>query len=415
MKKKTLVLGLGISGKSAAVYLLRQGIQVVGVDGKALQLQPEYPFEIFDDKEDISLEGVDCIVKSPGISWEHPLLKKAKEKKVAITSEMELALLALKDKGKTLFAITGSNGKTTTTLLTTHILNACGKKALAVGNVGRAILSEIDSPFDHFVVELSSFQLETLELQVFDAACICNITPNHLDRYGCMEEYARAKFRVARCLKPEGRLFLHKEVTQEFGYLIDAQMKEKVATIFPLRYRHGESVIAAHDLENLGSAFALTSFLGVEEEEFWQAFSTFSKPPHRIEFVRLHHGVRYVNDSKATSSDAMSKAIESMEGDVILIAGGLDKKGDFQSLKPLIKKKVKALLLIGSSAEKIERELHDVVSIEISETIDRAVMRAKDLAKPGENVLFSPGCASYDQFNNYEHRGEVFKQLVKEL
>ena len=412
-----LVLGLGISGKSALKYLSEQGKRVVGVDKNAskLKLEPFFQNYTLLGEEEVHLSNFDCLVKSPGIPWEHPLVKEALDLGISVTSEMELALNVLQNKGKKLFAITGSNGKTTTTLLTTHILNVCGKKALACGNVGIPLLSEVNSDIDFFVVELSSFQLETLESKVFDAGCILNITPNHLDRYVNFDAYAKTKFRLQHCLKPEGKLFLSERGCREFNHFIDPANKEKVATIFPLSYRGGEIVIAAHDLENLSFAKALTSLAHVKSEEFWEAFSSFIKPPHRIEFVREHQGVRYVNDSKATSCDAVIKALEAMDRPVILIAGGLDKKGDFQSWIKIFREKVKKVLLIGKDAAKIEAELQDVVECELTETLSRALLRAQSLANPGECVLFSPGCASYDQFRNYEHRGDVFKQLVNEL
>lgn len=413
---KKLILGLGISGKSVLTYLQGQNEKVIAVDKNAISLR-EDPFfknvSLYTEEEPLPYKEISTVVKSPGISWEHPILKKAKSLAIPITSEMEIACAALQTKKKTLFAITGSNGKTTTTLLTTHILVQNGLKAVAVGNVGRPLLSEIEGDYDYFVVELSSFQLETLQLPLFDAACILNISNNHLDRYDSFEHYAQTKFRLQRCLKKEGKLFLRENFLKQFESFIVC--KEKVATIEPLRYRDGQFLVATHDLENLQSAKALAGFAGIKEEDCRRAFSSFIKPPHRIEFVREHLGVKYINDSKATSCDAVLKALETMSGKVILIAGGLDKKGDFSTLSSLIAKKVKKLLLIGSSSPKIQVELQEYVEIEMVGTLESAVKRAHALANHGESVLFSPGCASYDQFRNFEHRGDVFKQLVIEL
>lgn len=415
---KKLILGLGVSGRSVLRYLRECNCQVIGIDKRAREFEND-PFfaniPLYSEEQTIVYSEISAIVKSPGIAWGHPVLKEAIARNIPITSEMEIACQALQKRKKTLFAITGSNGKTTTTLLTTHLLIQNGLKAVAVGNVGRPLLSEIDSDHDFFIVELSSFHLETLHLPLFDAACLLNISNNHLDRYDSLEHYAKTKFQMLRCLKKEAKLFLREGVIKEFGYLIDSDYKEKVATIPPLSYRDRQLLIANHDLENLQAASLLAAVAGIKEEECWKAFLSFQKPPHRIEFVRELQGVTYINDSKATSADAVLKALEAVTGRVILIAGGLDKKGDFSALTKILGQKVKKLLLIGTSAQKIQNELHDCVGIEMVGTLESAVKRASALASHGESVLFSPGCASYDQFRNYEHRGDVFKQLVIEL
>lgn len=410
--KKALILGLGVSGKSSWNYLKKKGYQVRGVDKNVREFAGE---TVFPETELSCLSDIDLVVKSPGIGFDHPLVKECKKREIPITSDIELGLLDLKEKNKTLFAITGSNGKTTTTLLTTHILNQCHKSALALGNVGNPLLDFVDAPDDFFCIELSSYQLENLSLPVFSGALILNVTPNHLERYSSFEDYARAKFQLQFCLKEEGKLYLNEKTKSQFSQLIEPKYKEKVATIFPLGYRDVGFSLMAHDWENASASYALCALAGVKEEEFWQAFKSFKKPPHRVEFVRLLNGVSYINDSKATSVDAVQKAVEGLSGEIILIAGGLWKTGSFQQWQESFKGKVRQALLIGQSAEKIEKEIAGFVPVEKCETLKCALKRAEEIAREGQSVLFSPGCQSFDQFTNYEHRGNVFKELVNSL
>lgn len=408
MKKRALVLGLGLSGKSSCHYLLKQGYDVVGVDKKLIDCEG---VKVLGEEEGLNIE-CDLLVKSPGIAYSHPIVKAASDNKVLIVSDIDLGLHEFHKKGKTLFAITGSNGKTTTTLLTNHILNFAGKGSKAVGNVGNPILSEIGCNEPYICVELSSYQLESCNQEVFDAGTILNITPNHLDRYDSFTDYAKAKFRLQHCLKENGKLFLFQQTENEFSNQLSLKGKEKVATILPLGYRVEGFSTYKHDLENLSVAYQFCRIAGVDDATFLQGAKTFKKPPHRIEFVRKVNDVTYINDSKSSSVDAVEKATLAVSGEVILIAGGVDKKASYKPLKKIIEEKVKLLLLIGQAAPIMENELRGSCPIEISQTLEKALLRAKSFAKPGQTVLFSPGCASFDQFKNYEHRGDVFKELI---
>jgi len=411
----TLVLGLGISGKNVVHYLVSKGISVIGVDKQIKHLELEIPlFDENDQKIEALLPKVDRIIKSPGIAWDHPIIKKVIGK-VEILSEVELAFRALQGQKKMLFGITGSNGKTTTTSLTAHILTGLGKKAVACGNIGLPLLSQVDTDAEILVIELSSYQLETLQTAVLDAAVILNITPNHLERYSCFDEYAKAKLRIERLLKKGGKLFVQEQVQQQFGSHMASfspfpllQVEENIATIFPLRYRDGRF---SHDFENFQGAFALCQIFATERK-FWEIARSFVKPPHRLEFVRHFNGVTYVNDSKATSVDAVIKGVESLRGSVILIAGGVDKGGSYKEWASLFLGKVKKVFLIGKAQDKIYQEVTPFLDAEKVETLQEAVNRASHLAQKGEIVLLSPGCSSFDQFQNFEHRGEIFKQLV---
>ncbi|NGX54624.1 MAG: UDP-N-acetylmuramoylalanine--D-glutamate ligase [Chlamydiae bacterium] len=403
--KKVLVLGLGKSGQSVAAYLTRTGAEVIGVDRRAAELRPHLSFSVH---EDVVCDGIDWVVKSPGIPAEHPWVLEAQERGLEVMGEMALACRLLQARSKTLLAITGSNGKTTTTLLTTHFLRHLGKKAIAVGNIGTPLISMIDHDAEIFVVELSSFQLEDLALPVFDAAIILNITPNHLDRYPSFEAYATAKLRLQHCLKPEGRLYVSWETLEKFRPLL----KEKVETIFPLVYRERKSRLPSHEFENIRGAYTLCQKFGISEPLVWEALRTFQRPPHRLEFVRCLRGVTFVNDSKATSVDALRKAIEAQSSQVILIAGGVDKGGSYSELASAIREKVRHVLTIGEAAERIKRELSPMVSVERVKSLKSATTRAYEIANKGEIVLFSPGCSSFDMFQNFEHRGEIFKGIV---
>jgi len=409
--KKALIFGMGVSGKACAEYLSRRGATVIGVDKNPA-------LGILGEQELLPWEEIDLCVKSPGIPPNHLLVKEAVRRSLPIFSEIELGLRHLARRNALLFGITGSNGKTTTTLLTTHILQTCGKKALAVGNVGVPLLSMVEADAEVFVIELSSFQTEALACPVLDAAVILNITPNHLDRYGSLEEYALAKLAIEKSLKSTASLYLQEDVEKSYQSYLTKQaesfptLHEKIASFSQVSYRGGG---APHDEENFRAALALCRILGISEQEAREASRSFCKPPHRIEHVGEVRGIVFVNDSKATSIDAVSKALTSVGGEIILIAGGHDKGGSFQELIPFVQKKVKKILAIGETAGRIQRELESFVSVEIMETLDLAVKKAWQIATAGDTVLLSPGCSSYDQFKDYQERGDLFKHLVSEL
>lgn len=424
-EKKALVLGLGISGKSAAYYLLDEGASLLCVDKNLESLHQDARLAACSkvlDGDEIDLHRIDFIVKSPGISFQHPLIVNAQRENIKILSEMQLACMHLLDSQKKLLAITGSNGKTTTTLLTTHILQKCGIKAVAVGNIGLPLLSQIQVDADVFVVELSSFQLEHLHLPVFDAGVILNISPNHLDRYSTYLDYVKAKLQLEHCLKREAKLFMNEITASHFGHLLTSNhvhrfsfIEETIESIFPLGYRGGEKKFSLHDFENLQAACTLCRECGICEREAVVAAYDFKKPPHRIEYVAKVDGVDYINDSKATSVDAVIKAVESLEGPLILIVGGVDKGGSYADWISSFKEKVKKVLAIGQASLRMEKEIGSCVSVEKLDTLDKAFYCAVSLAKTGDTVLLSPGCSSYDQFRDYQERGDHFKQLVGSL
>ena len=418
MGKEALVIGLGVSGKASAELLLAKGYSVTAADRRfeALKNDPlvselmRLGLRVVSDDAEIPLSPFSLVVFSPGIDPSHSLFQKARKAGIELLGEIELAFRYLPN--RCVLGVTGSNGKTTTALLTAHILNAAGKKAAAVGNVGAALSGYALAPDKNeiLVVELSSFQLETLSLaHRFDAAAILNITPNHLNRHASMEEYAAAKLRIVHCLKPGGRLFISRQVLQDYrvknGTVFDSMIgiplgEEGVRLGFP-------------EWANVAAARALCSFCKLPEIAIDSALKTFRKPPHRIEWVAEIDGVAYYNDSKASNIEAVMHAVRLFAGPVILIAGGVDKGSSYAPWLGCFQGKVAKVVVFGQAAEKMERELGAVFSVNRVSTLKEAVQAARMMSREGDTVLFSPGCSSYDQFANFEERGEMFKKIVR--
>ncbi len=414
MRKEALVIGLGISGKASAKLLLTKGFSVIAVDRRSnvLKTDPvvldlmQQGMKIGNDEDPLSLASISLAVTSPGIDPSHPLLQKIKDARIELIGEIELAFRYLPN--RCVLGVTGTNGKTTTVLLTAHILNASGKKAAAVGNVGAALSGYCLAPNEEeiLVVELSSFQLENLALApYFDAALILNITPNHLNRHASMAEYAEAKLRIAKCLKPGGSLFLSKQLRN----LIQGTVFDAISTI-----SDGSGVrLGLPEGINVSAARVLASCCGIAENSIERALKTFRKPPHRIEWVAEIDGVAYYNDSKASNVEAVIHAVSLFSGPVVLIAGGVDKGSTYTPWIRCFQGKVKKIAVFGQAAKKMEQELGAFFSVERVSTLEEALQAARKEAGPGDTVLLSPGCSSYDQFANFEERGERFKKMIR--
>ncbi len=421
MKKVTIVLGLGVSGAAAAELLLKRQLLVLGIDGnRSLLHSPEIRrlqslgLFVQHESDPIEWSGVESLVVSPGVSPKHPIYSGARENGIPITGEAELALPYLQ---KPLLAVTGTNGKTTVTLLVEHILNAAGVKAKALGNVGTPLCKYVLEPGEEevLIVEVSSYQLETMRTPVFGAAVLLNITPDHLDRYESMEDYAKAKCHLQSLLNANAPFFVQSQAALEFRHLLDLQhvqtfglSSENIECILPLEYREKRG----HDCENLLAAWALCSRFSISKEQFLSGHATFRKPPHRIEFVREIGGVSFFDDSKGTNIDAVIQAVKAMKGPVILIAGGVDKGASYLLWKDSFAGKVKKIIAIGEAAQKIYSELHPYFNIKLADTLLCAVQTARAEAESGDSVLLSPGCSSFDMFRDYAHRGEEFQRLV---
>ncbi len=395
--QKALVLGYGESGRSAELFLKRRGWSVVVADCQS-------GGEVFSDTDLSVLDGVELVVASPGVPPTQDLYREAVVRGIPVIGEVELALRFLTNRA---VGITGTNGKTTVTLLTAYALERCGLRAVAAGNVGTPLTLAVDSePADTiFVIELSSWQLETVKSKVLDAAVVLNITPDHLDRHLTMDSYASAKAKIQEIVKEGGVLYVHPDVAREFS------------TFFRTGYQvYGQDGNGAnHHDENRQAAFSLCRCFGISEVQFYQAIKGFQAPPHRLELIGVYRGVRYVDDSKGTNVDAVVKAVGSTEGSIFLIAGGVDKQCGYGPWLDCFPGRVRGVFAIGQARDAIRSSLQSVLPVMLCESLEEAVKCAAALAQEGDTVLLSPGCASYDMFNSYKHRGLVFRELVHQL
>jgi len=445
--KRVLVVGLGKSGLSSALFLRARGAQVTVSDTRSAEaLAKEIP-ALLDAGIMVESGGhglltfrrQDLIVVSPGIPMDTPEVKQAKAFGLTVIGELELASRFLKGK---VVAITGSNGKTTTTTLLGKIFADAGESALVGGNIGLPVIDLVaKSTADTVsVLEVSSFQLETISEFHPWIAVVLNITPDHLDRHGSFENYAAAKTRITERQGVDDFLVLNAEdkPTQMVAAKTRAQIYwfSRRRAVKQGAFVHGESIFflakeggkpepvmpvaeitlkGAHNVENVLAAVCAARLAGISAEKIRASVVGFKGVEHRLEFVRLLRGVEFYNDSKATNVDAAMKAVASFAGGIHLILGGKDKNSDYAAMAGLLRERVKIVYTIGSAAEKIERQLQGVVKIVSAETIKTAVAEAAKAAVAGDIVLLAPACSSFDQFENYEHRGKVFRQLVNEL
>jgi UDP-N-acetylmuramoylalanine--D-glutamate ligase len=439
--KRVLVLGLGISGRSAVRFLLKRGVSVTGADRNLDILKGDEEFtalqelglKLMLDTEVCNINQFDLMVVSPGIPLTHPLYEQALSAGMEIIGEVELACRFIEKK---CLAVTGTNGKTTVTLMVAHVLNHAGIEAHALGNVGTPLTSAIDKFKDNtnvtFVLELSSFQLDTLHTRFIDAGVILNITPDHLDRYGTLSAYAQSKAHLYDCIKEHGKLFVEDHCAKKFSFLFSTlplqtygyrkdcfiYTDRKSIFIDQKRIFNVPSNLqgkVSHDVENIMAAYSLCQYVGVSADQFYKAIQSFQKPSHRIEFVRTVQGVHYYDDSKGTNIDAVIRAVQVLEGNIILIAGGVDKGASYTLWLDSIANKLKYICAIGKAKEKIKDELSRHIPVALFATLDEAVIHAASVGCPGDTVLLSPGCASYDMFRDYEHRGQEFQRIVKGL
>ena len=442
--KKVLVVGLGKSGLAAALFLRRQGAQVTVSDIRSAEsLAKEIPALL---EEGIMVEAgghglltfrrQDLIVVSPGVPLNTPELVQARNFGRPVIGELELAARFLKGK---ILAITGSNGKTTTTALAGEILKEAGVPTLVAGNIGVPVVGLIDESTDSTwsVIEVSSFQLESTEQFHPKIAVILNITPDHLDRHGTFENYALAKERILTAQTASDFAVLNADNlrTAETGAHSHAPIYWFSAkhSVLPGAWVENDWVVylavhegtverilpvakiplkGEHNVENVLAAVCAARLAGVPGETIARAIENFKAVEHRLEYVETINGVEYYNDSKATNVDATEKAVAAFPGGIHLILGGKDKGAPYSPLAQLLRERVRAIYTIGVAAPKIEADLRGVVPIHSCETLANAVNAVATAARPGDVVVLSPACSSFDQFENYEQRGRVFKQLV---
>ena len=449
MVKTVLVAGAGLSGIASARFLLGRGARVILSDSKQRdELEPgisallesatcfsgELTLELGGNRGE-SFANADLVVVSPGMPLSSPFFEISRKAGVPVIAEIELAYRHLKGK---IIGITGSNGKTTTTTLTAELLSGAGLKAYAAGNIGTPLVqfAEESTPDDIYVVELSSFQLEAIsEFRPF-AAALLNLTPDHMDRYDRFEDYIAAKARIFMnqtvgdfaVLNADDPRTAAMTASVRAGTLLFSRTAEVSAGAFVrngrvvFRSREGDrelfpvdaiQIRGAHNLENVMAASLLALAAGASPESLEANIRKFRGVEHRLEYIASIGGVDYFNDSKATNVDAVIKALEAFAGGIHLIAGGRDKDGDFAALRPLVEKRVKQLIVIGEAAEKMRIALSGSTEIRNTFSLQEAVAISRAAAAPGDVVLLAPACASFDMFDNYEHRGRVFKETVR--
>ncbi|HEX3384772.1 MAG TPA: UDP-N-acetylmuramoyl-L-alanine--D-glutamate ligase [Mucilaginibacter sp.] len=442
---KIVILGAGESGAGAAYLAQKVGYDVFVSDFGTIADQYKQQlkswnirFEENQHTEDEILQAVE-VVKSPGIPEKAPIVKKLREKGIPVISEIEFAG---RYTNANIVGITGSNGKTTTTSLTYHILKNAGLKVGLAGNIGKSFAYQVATEkFDHYVLELSSFMLDDMYRFRVNIAVLLNITPDHLDRYDYkMENYAASKFRVTQNQTADD-YFIYCEDDPETmkvmeGKKIEAQqlpfsIKKK---LLPGAYLDQDNLIintnkehfqmsiselalqGKHNIYNSMASGIVAKVLELRNETIRESMGSFKNIEHRLEFVAKISGITFINDSKATNVNSTWYALESVSAPVVLILGGVDKGNDYSMLKDLVKHKVKAIVCLGKDNRRIHDAFEDDVEITVNTfSAQEAAQVAYHLAKKGDTVLLSPACASFDLFKNYEDRGRQFKQAVKEL
>jgi len=443
--KRVLVVGLGKSGVASALFLKKHGARVTVSDAKPEdQLRSEIPLLLdhgitveTGGHGDRTFRGQDLIVVSPGVPVDAPHLVQARALGEPVIGEIELAAQFLPGP---IVAITGSNGKTTTTTLVGEILGAGGLPTVVGGNIGTPAISLVERATANTwaVLEVSSFQLETVQTFRPRIAVILNITPDHLDRHRTFEAYAAAKARIFEnqqsddfavlneddpaCVNLVKRVnaqlfwFSRQKEVQRGAWLSggrilfrDAARQQEIMLVADIPLK------GAHNVENALAGVCVGMLVGSSPERIREAIRNFKAVEHRLEFVARIRNVDYYNDSKATNVDATIKALESFPANIHLILGGKDKGSDYSVLNDLLRRRVKRVYTIGAAAPKIESQIKEAADIFHAETLEKAIRRAAQDAKPNDIVLLAPACASFDQFDSYEHRGKVFKDVVKSL
>jgi UDP-N-acetylmuramoylalanine--D-glutamate ligase len=442
--KRVLVVGLARTGVATSFFAAASGAMVTATDRKSEAEMAETAARLHKAGVKLDLGGhtdsafldQDLIVISPGVPAKLPPLELARSRGVAVWSEIEFAWRFLRGK---LVAITGSNGKTTTTSLVAHILKSAGLPTLVGGNIGVPLVSLIEASTDASVTvaEISSFQLEATEAFRPGIGVLLNLSPDHLDRHASFDEYADAKMRmfenqleadiavlnaddpeVTRRMpsRPHIYWFSRQKRVAAGAFLRDDQIvfRDDGAEVALLR-RDEIALRGEHNVENVLAACAAAYLAGASPAAIANGVKTFRGVEHRLEFVAEIAGVKFYNDSKATNVDAALKAIEAFPANLIVILGGVDKGSPYAPLREPLREHAHVAILVGAAANKIAADLGDAVPIVHAGTLDRAVQFAVERAQPGDTVLLAPACSSFDQFENYEHRGRAFKELVARL
>lgn len=446
MQNRIVILGGAESGIGAAILAKKKGYEVfvsdageIKINYKDVLLHHAISFEEGKHTENSWLRAQE-VVKSPGIPDKAPVVRKMKELGIPVVSEIEFAARYTKAKK---ICITGSNGKTTTSMLTFHILKKAGLHVGLAGNIGKSFAWQVaENDFDYYVLEISSFQLDFMFRFKADIAVITNITPDHLDRYhNRFQDYVDAKFRILQN-QGAGDFFIYcaddPVVMQELSrrsipsskipfslaelpggqgaYMKDNKLNINILSNKITMGVENFALPGKHNLYNSMAAGIISRIFDIRKEVIKESMAEFQGVEHRLEFVTKVHGIEFVNDSKATNVNSTWYALESMTHPVIWIVGGVDKGNDYSCLKPLVKDKVKAIICLGTDNGKLIREFGDLVSqVKEARSAEEAVQISYAIGNPGDVVLLSPACASFDLFNNYEDRGMKFKRAVYDL
>ena len=443
--KSVVVLGAGESGVGAALLAATQGFAVFVSDRGSIA--PNYKQQLEDEKIDFEegthsfdkILSADLIVKSPGIPDSVPLIQEALVKDITIWSEIEFAS---RYTDASLIGITGSNGKTTTTMLTYHLLSEGGLSVGIGGNIGTSFASLLlKDPKQFYVLELSSFQLDGIENFRPHIAVICNITPDHLDRYNYdFNAYIESKFRITKNQTPEDYLIYDADDPVLVDYINTHKIKSQLVPFSisqqldygayldqeKLHIKTNQNTLSMkvdtlaleglHNVKNTMAASAAASLLNIRKESIRNSVQHFQGAEHRMEKVLKINHVNYINDSKATNVNATFYALESVKSPIVWIVGGVDKGNDYASLMPLVREKVKAIICLGEDNEKLKAAFEGIGEIFVETyAMSEAVKVAYKIAERGDSVLLSPACASFDLFENYEDRGNQFKENVRNL
>lgn len=419
--KKILIVGFGVSGQAAARFLLSRGAKVAVTDQRAKTDLGSFPSDLrglegfWGGHPEEAFRDRDLIILSPGVPLDLPELKRARRRGIPVLGEFGLAASLLKSP---MIAVTGTNGKSTTVTLIESMLRNSKMKVALGGNIGTPLMEivEENKKFDWVVAEASSYQLETCA-KVFrpKIAAILNVTEDHLDRYPSFAAYANAKFRIFKDQGPRDVL-VYNGVDPLVVRGVRGAKSRKIDFAGETHPLDRTKLVGLHNLENMKAAVAVARAAGAKPAAIQKTVETFEGLPHRAQFVREANGVRFYDDSKGTNVDAAVKSLEGFpDGRVILIAGGRDKGGSYAPLRDVARRKTKFVLTIGEAAPAIAKALKGAIEVVPVETLDRAVRWACDRARPGDVVLLSPACSSFDQFRDYKDRGDAFQKWVRQL
>lgn len=450
-KNKVLVIGLARSGINSALFLAKEGADILISDSKSQEQLAEIINDLdkFDNVKYIlgrnpmidEVKDIDFAVVSPGVPLELEYITQLKSMGISVISEIELAYKVAVKKGVSFIGITGTNGKTTTTSILGEIIKASGKETYVVGNIGNPAIKAVDEASENavLVTELSSFQLESIDLFKPVVSTVLNLTEDHMDRHHTIENYAMAKANIFKNQDRDDFCILNYDdpITRKMGdecsarviyfsvknilpkgiYLEDGEIIINIDKKMSLMKTKDLSLPGEHNIENCMAAIGVALSYGVDEQVIKDVLMTFKAVEHRLEYVNTINGVKYVNDSKGTNPDSTIKAVQSYDQPIILIAGGYDKGSDFTELFSIAKKYVRTVIVLGQTSDLIYKTAKDAGIEEIFkvDSISQAVKKASEVADFNNVVLLSPACASWGMYNNYEERGNDFKKCVSEI